>query len=330
MAVQLESGRYLYEVHDDWAKVPDEIVLGDVAAVGVDRQNRVYAFNRGEHPVAVFDAEGNLLRTWGEGVFTRPHGVHIGPDDTIWLTDDGDHTVRKCTLDGKVLMTLGVPGEPKPYMSGEPFHRCTHTALSPQGDLYVSDGYGNARIHKYTPDGRLLKSWGEPGTDPGQFNVPHNICCDPDGWVYVADRENHRVQVFDGEGQVRDAVEQSASAERHVHGGRPQPAPLYRRGRAIGRDQPRLAQYRPARQHPHAIRARCWRGSARCMRGWRRGSSPRRTAWPSTATPTSMSANSPAAAGRASPRTPRPSACASSTNSSNSRARTIRERYRCS
>jgi hypothetical protein len=75
-----------------------------------------------------------LLRTWGEGVFHRPHGVHMGPDDTIWLTDDGDHTVRKCTLDGKVLMTLGIPGEPKPFMSGEPFHRCTHTALSPQGD----------------------------------------------------------------------------------------------------------------------------------------------------------------------------------------------------
>ena len=201
MAVQLGSGEYTFEVNENWAKVPAEIVLGDCAAVGVDQQNRVYAFNRGEHPVVVFDAEGNLLRTWGEGVFRRPHGVHMGPDDTIYLTDDGDHTVRKCTLDGKVLMTLGIPGEPKPYMSGEPFHRCTHTALSPQGDLYVSDGYGNARIHKYTPDGKLLMSWGEPGTDPGQFNVPHNICCDPDGWVYVADRENHRVQVFDGNGK---------------------------------------------------------------------------------------------------------------------------------
>ena len=148
MAVQLGSGEYTFEVNENWAKLPEEITLGDCAAVGVDRQNRVYAFNRGEHPVAVFDAEGNLLRTWGEGVFHRPHGVHMGPDDTIWLTDDGDHTVRKCTLDGKVLMTLGIPGEPKPFMSGEPFHRCTHTALSPQGDLYVSDGYGNARFHK--------------------------------------------------------------------------------------------------------------------------------------------------------------------------------------
>jgi sugar lactone lactonase YvrE len=201
MAVRLGSGGFTFTVRQDWAKLPAEIVLGDVAAVGVDSHDRIYAFNRGEHPVAVFDNAGNLLRTWGEGVFTRPHGVHLAADDTIWLTDDGDHTVRHCTLDGRVLMTLGIPGEPKPYMSGHPFHRCTHTALSPQGEIYVSDGYGNARIHKYTLDGRLLLSWGEPGTDPGQFNVPHNICCDPHGWVYVADRENHRVQIFDGNGR---------------------------------------------------------------------------------------------------------------------------------
>jgi DNA-binding beta-propeller fold protein YncE len=86
-------------------------------------------------------------------------------------------------------------------MSGEPFHRCTHTALSPKGEIYVSDGYGNACVHKYTPDGKLLKTWGEPGTDPGQFNIVHNIATDADGWVYVADRENHRVQVFDGNGK---------------------------------------------------------------------------------------------------------------------------------
>jgi DNA-binding beta-propeller fold protein YncE len=202
MAVRLGGGEYIFEVNENWAKIPDEIVLGDVAAVGVDSHDTVYAFNRGDHPVAVFDSDGNLRRTWGEGVFTRPHGVHVAPDDTIWLTDDGDHSVRHCTLDGKVLLTLGIPGKPSPYMSGEPFHRCTHTALSPQGDyLYISDGYGNARIHKYTPGGKLLSSWGEPGTDPGQFNIPHNICCDPDGWLYVADRENHRVQIFDGNGK---------------------------------------------------------------------------------------------------------------------------------
>ena len=109
--------------------------------------------------------------------------------------------MRKCTTDGKVLLTIGIPGKPAPFMSGEPFHRCTHTALSPKGEIYVSDGYGNACVHKYTPDGKLIKTWGEPGTDPGQFNIVHNIATDADGYVYVADRENHRVQMFDGNGK---------------------------------------------------------------------------------------------------------------------------------
>jgi DNA-binding beta-propeller fold protein YncE len=159
----------------------------------------------GNSRVHKYTPDGKLQMSWGEGVFLRPHGVHMAPDDTIWLTDDGDHTVRQCTLDGKVLLTIGIPGKPAPYMSGEPFHRCTHTALSPQADyLYISDGYGNSRVHKYTPDGKRVMSWGEPGTDPGQFNIAHNICCDPDGWVYVADRENHRVQVFDGNGKYEE------------------------------------------------------------------------------------------------------------------------------
>jgi NHL repeat. len=200
----LGTGAYRYEIDDTWAKLPPgQEFNADVAAVGVDAQDRVYAFNRGRHPMVVLDREGNFLRSWGEGVFHRAHGVHMGPDDTLWLTDDGDHTVRHCTLDGRILQTIGLPGTPASYMSGEPFHRCTHTALSPQGDLYVSDGYGNARVHKFAPDGTLLLSWGEPGTDPGQFNIPHNICCDADGWVYVADRENHRVQVFDGPASTR-------------------------------------------------------------------------------------------------------------------------------
>jgi len=201
MTTLLGQGRFRYEVAGDWGKLPDGWELKDVAAVAVDSKDRVYVFNRGAHPMVVFDREGNFLRSWGEGVFTRAHGVHIGPDESLYCTDDGDHTVRKCTLEGKVLLTIGIPGKPAPYMGGDAFNRCTHTALSPRGDIYVSDGYGNARVHKYSPDGKLLLSWGEPGCDPGQFNIPHNICADPDGWVYVADRENHRVQVFNGDGK---------------------------------------------------------------------------------------------------------------------------------
>jgi DNA-binding beta-propeller fold protein YncE len=194
------SGQFRYEVIDNWAKLPDGWRLHEIGGVGIDRNRNVYVFNRGDHPVIVFDRGGNFLRAWGEGLYPRAHGVHMGPDDTIYLTDDGDHTVRKCTLDGKVLLQLGLPGKASAFMSGQPFHRCTHTALAPNGDIYVADGYGNACVHKYSPDGKLLKSWGESGSDPGQFNVVHNITCDADGWVYVADRENHRIQVFDGNG----------------------------------------------------------------------------------------------------------------------------------
>jgi hypothetical protein len=195
------KGPHRYRMVNDWAKLPDGWEFRDVAAVAVDAKDQVYVFNRGQHPMMVFDRDGNFLRSWGEGLFKRAHGIHIGPDETLYCTDDGDHTVRRCTLEGKVLLEMGVPGKPAPYMSGEPFHRCTHTALSPKGEIYVSDGYGNARVHKYTPSGKLIMSWGESGTDPGQFNIVHNICCDDDGWVFVADRENHRVQVFNGDGK---------------------------------------------------------------------------------------------------------------------------------
>ncbi len=197
MSVMLGSGEFSYAVAEGWGKLPDGWSLKEVAGIGIDHRDRVYVFNRGAHPMIVFDRDGNFLASWGEGLFQRAHGIHMGPDESIYCTDDGDHTVRKCSLDGKVLLTIGVPDKPSPYMSGEPFHRCTHTALSPNNEIYVSDGYGNARVHKFSPAGKLLMSWGEPGTDPGQFNIVHNVCCDADGWVYVADRENHRVQVFD-------------------------------------------------------------------------------------------------------------------------------------
>ena len=200
--VTLGTGNYTYEVVENWAKLPDGWGFKEVAAVGVDANDNVYAFNRGEHPMMVFDRHGNFLRSWGEGVFPRAHGITASPDGTLFCTDDGDHTVRKCTLEGKVLFTLGMSGKPAPFMSGEPFNRCTHVALDPRsGDFYVSDGYCNARVHKYSPDGKLLFSWGESGTEPGEFNIVHNIATDSAGWVYVADRENHRIQVFDANGK---------------------------------------------------------------------------------------------------------------------------------
>ncbi len=200
----LGAGEWTYRMTHHWAKLPDGWTMGaDIAGVAVDDRDNVYAFARGaEHPMMVFDREGNFLRSWGEGgMFVRPHAVSFGADGCIYCTDDGSHTVRKFSTEGKLLLEIGIPGIPAPIYSGKPFHRCTHTALSPQGDIFVSDGYGNARIHKFSPDGRLIKSWGDFGTGKGEFNLPHNITTDPDGWVYVADRENNRVQVFDEHGR---------------------------------------------------------------------------------------------------------------------------------
>jgi DNA-binding beta-propeller fold protein YncE len=191
-----------YRPVDGWGRLPDGWSYVEATSVGVDAKDNVYVFNRGEHPVIVFDRDGKFLRSWGEGVFRRPHGITIGPDGTLWLTDDLHQTIRQFTSEGKLLLTLGTPDKASSLHGGEPFNRPTHVALCPRnGDIYVSDGYGNSRVHKFDPKGRLLFSWGEPGTDPGCFNIPHNIATDAEGRVYVADRENHRVQIFDEKGR---------------------------------------------------------------------------------------------------------------------------------
>lgn len=195
------QGDYRYRYVENWLKLPEGRVMGDVAGVAIDARDNVYVFSRDEHPLSVFDREGNYLRGWGEGVFTRPHALHVGLDEAIYCTDDTGHCIRKYTLDGKLLMTIGTPGVSTEFGGGQPFCRCCHTALAPNGDIFVADGYGNARIHRFSPDGKLLHSWGDFGTGPGEFNIVHNITCDANGWVYVADRENGRIQVFDGNGR---------------------------------------------------------------------------------------------------------------------------------
>jgi len=150
-------------------------------------------------PVAVFDKDGNLLPP-GRG--SSPGHASCRADDTIWLTDDGDHTVRHCTLDGRVLMTLGIPGKPSRIWRRAVPAACTHQRWSPQADiLYISDGYGNARIHKYSLDGKLLLSWGEPRHDPGPVQHPAQHLLRSGRLDLVADARTHRVQVFDGNGR---------------------------------------------------------------------------------------------------------------------------------
>ena len=201
--VVLGEGEFKYEVSgENWGKLPDGWVYKEGTAVAVNSKDHVYVFNRGTHPMVIFDRDGNVLSHWGDGVFANPHGVTIGPDDEVYCVDNGDSTVRKFTPDGKLLKTLGTPHKPSPKMSGEPFSIPAHLAIDKRtGELYVADGYSNARVHKYSPEGEYLFSWGESGTGEGQFNIVHNIDTDRDGWVYVADRENHRVQVFSAEGK---------------------------------------------------------------------------------------------------------------------------------
>ena len=204
MSVMLGSGSFRYEALDQWEKLPDGVNLIETPGVAVDSGDRVYALTRNsEHPVIVFDRDGNFLSSFGKGVFSeRTHGVFIGPDDSVYCADDGTHTITKFTPDGKLILTIGTPGKPSAKWGGAPFNRPTHAAVSPNtGSIYITDGYGNCRVHKFTQDGRLLLSWGEPGIDPGQLMRPHNVAVDAQDRVYVADREAHRVQVFDADGK---------------------------------------------------------------------------------------------------------------------------------
>ena len=198
MSVILGQGDHRYAVEEGWG-MGGGPELPDVTAVAVDSADNVYLFCRGDAPIRVFDRAGRFLRSFGQGLFVRPHGLHISADDTLYCIDEGSHCVLILTPAGELLGRIGGP-EAAPFMSGGPFNRCTNVAIGPTGDIYVADGYGNARVHRYSPDGKLLMSWGEPGVAPGQFNVVHDICCDRAGRIYIADRENHRIQIFDADG----------------------------------------------------------------------------------------------------------------------------------
>ena len=176
----------VYEVVEGWE-------LGMAIGVVMDSRGRVYVFCRGTHPVVIFDRDGDVLDSWGDGVFTTPHYIEIDRHDHVWCTDSGDHTVRKFTVEGELLHTLGVkdvPGE-----EGAPFNRPADTFVLPSGEFYVADGYVNSRVHKYSADCELEFSWGGPGDGPGEFEIPHGIWVEGDR-VYVADRQNNRIQVF--------------------------------------------------------------------------------------------------------------------------------------
>lgn len=195
-----------FEAIAQWETLPEAISLHETPGVAVDADDRVYALTRNpENPILVFEKDGTFRHGFGKGTFTdRAHGILVAPDGMIYATDDGTSTITKWSPEGELLMTIGTPNQPSPRWSGLPFSRPTQAAVSHKtGHIFISDGYANARVHKYAPDGSHVLSWGEPGIDPGQFMIPHNIAIDRDDNVYVADREAHRVQVFDANGGLQ-------------------------------------------------------------------------------------------------------------------------------
>lgn len=204
------SGKHTYRLVENWAKLPGGEAFGNVSAVATDSQNRVYIFQRKDPPVVIFDQNGMYLGSWGARAFANPHGIFIA-DDIVYLTDREDSVCLTYTLDGRPLQVLGKrgqhsdtgcdkPGEVVPRAAG-PFNYPTEMVPAPSGELYVTDGYRNARVHRFTGEGTLVSSWGQPGkTEPNQFHLPHSLVVDSSGLLYVCDRENNRIQVFSAEG----------------------------------------------------------------------------------------------------------------------------------
>ncbi|NOX54024.1 MAG: hypothetical protein GXP27_06200 [Planctomycetes bacterium] len=190
-----------YDVDPSWPQYPPEVSQkGWVSGMAIDAKEQIWFFKKGPDPVQVYTTDGRFVRTWGKGRFVDPHHLRIDPDGNIWLVDFGRHVVEKFTPEGKLLMTLGTPGK-----SGEDqshFNRPTDVVVTPAGDIFVTDGYGNRRVVHFDKHGRFVKAWGEYGSGPGgQFVVPHAIVVDSRGRLYVADRNSGRIQVFTQEGR---------------------------------------------------------------------------------------------------------------------------------
>jgi DNA-binding beta-propeller fold protein YncE len=189
----------VYAPVPDFLKLPDGITLGKCSAVAINSDGHIYLFHRGKKPIICFDKSGEFVRAWGDDLIGVAHGLRIDGDDNVWATDIGHHVVYKFSPTGKLLLALGTVD--RPGAGRDQFNKPTDVAFGPKGVVFVSDGYENTRVVKFEADGRYVTSWGTPGDQPGEFNLPHSIIVDKDHRVLVGDRENDRVQIFDLDGK---------------------------------------------------------------------------------------------------------------------------------
>ncbi|HWC28634.1 MAG TPA: peptidyl-alpha-hydroxyglycine alpha-amidating lyase family protein [Dehalococcoidia bacterium] len=230
--MKIDVGPRQYELVEGWGNLPDGWRWGQCAGVACDSENNVHVYTRTEHPLMIFDRKGNLVDHWGEGLFEHPHGICITPNDDVYFVETVTHLVTKFNKAGRHLLSIGTRHQPSdtgytkdvrvdagplasgggmPIINGTargagPFHQPTDISIAQDnGDIYVSDGYRNSRVHKFNKEGELLASVGEPGnaqdlknTKDGAnlFHTPHGIWTHKDR-VYVCDRENYRIQVYD-------------------------------------------------------------------------------------------------------------------------------------
>ncbi len=189
-------------VSPDWFALPAGANFGEVAGVAVDERKHVYVFHRGEHPLLEFDEHGKFLRGWGDKIITHAHSVRSGRGNGLWLVDDGGHIVLKIDATGRILMVFGRKDRPGEFDARGRilFDRPTDVAVNRRGEIYITDGYNNARVVKFDESGRFLRAWGKKGSAPGEFNVPHAVVIDSADRVYIADRDNRRIQVFNTNG----------------------------------------------------------------------------------------------------------------------------------
>ena len=187
-----------YRVERPWGEMPHDTRLAALSQLAVDSEGRVYAYQRADPPVIVFEPTGAFRATWGHGLIADAHGIFISADDRVYLVDRDAHQILIFTTGGDPLGALGTRNAPR---FQAPFNHPTDVAVAPDGEIYVSDGYGNSAIHRFSASGEHMTTWGRPGSGPGEFTTPHAIWVDRADRVLVADRENNRVQVFDRDGR---------------------------------------------------------------------------------------------------------------------------------